>query len=202
MQIDNNWPWASFSLLFSLFLSFSLFFSLFLSFSLIFSFFLFFLYYIHDSVCLLLVSFSRSVPPVIINMGLHSPPPSFWTMLKNTALLVCDGFPFSMLIMMEVMVIMTMMIFFMKHRQRRNLLILSCSTRIVDSWLFKDQNSWFYSNRESTFWTTHDILEKYIPILLIRNNKMGHRINKMGTHFNKVGHRNSKGGHRNNKVGV
>ena len=41
-----------------------------------------------------------------------------------------------------------------------------------------------------------------ITILLIRNNKMGHRINKMGIHFNKVGHRNSKGGHRNNKVGV
>ena len=69
----------------------------------------------------------------------------------------------TMLIMMEVMVIMTMMIFFMQHRQRHNLLILFCSTRIVDSWLFKDQNSWFYSNRESTFWTTHDILEKTFP---------------------------------------
>ena len=63
-----------------------------------------------------------------------------------------------------------------KHRQRHNLLILFCLTRIVDSWLFKDKNSWFYSNRESTFWMANDILEMPNPILLIRNNK----INKMG----------------------
>ena len=42
----------------------------------------------------------------------------------------------------------------------------------------------------------------FVVSLLIRNNKMGHRINKMDIHFNKVGHRNSKVGHRNNKVGV
>ena len=75
------------------------------------------------------------------------------------------------------------------------------STQFVDSVLL-DKNCWFYSNRESTFWTADDILEIHVPTLLIRNNKMGHRINKMGIHFNKVGHRNSKGGHRNNKVGV
>ena len=39
MQIDNNWPWVSFSLFFYPFLPFSLFFSLFISFSLYFALF-------------------------------------------------------------------------------------------------------------------------------------------------------------------
>ena len=38
----------------------------------------------------------------------------------------------------------------------------------------------------------HAILELHIPILAMRNNKMGHRINKMWTLINKVGHRNVK----------
>ena len=57
--------------------------------------------------------------------------------------------------MMEVMVIMTIMIFFLQHRQRHDLMILFCSTRMVDSWLFKDQNSWFYLNRHMIFFMQH-----------------------------------------------
>ena len=38
----------------------------------------------------------------------------------------------------------------------------------------------------------HAILKLQVPILAMRNNKMGHRINKMWTLINKVGHRNVK----------
>ena len=38
----------------------------------------------------------------------------------------------------------------------------------------------------------HANLEQQVPILVMRNNKMGHRINKMWTLINKVGHRNVK----------
>ena len=51
-------------------------------------------------------------------------------------------------------------------------------------------------------WHSGNAHSHFVVSLLIRNNKMGHRINKMDIHFNKVGHRNSKVGHRNNKVGV
>ena len=66
------------------------------------------------------------------------------------------------------------------------------STRMVDSGIFIDKICWFYPNRESTFWTMHAILKLQVPILAMRNNKMGHRINKMWTLINKVGHRNVK----------
>ena len=66
------------------------------------------------------------------------------------------------------------------------------STRMVDSGIFTDKICWFYPNRESTFWTMHAILKLQVPILAMRNNKMGHRINKMWTLINKVGHRNVK----------
>ena len=74
----------------------------------------------------------------------------------------------------------------------REWLILLQSTRMVDSDICIDKIGWFYPNRESTFWTMHAILELHIPILAMRNNKMGHRINKMWTLINKVGHRNVK----------
>ena len=74
----------------------------------------------------------------------------------------------------------------------REWLILLQSTRMVDSGICIDKIGWFYPNRESTFWTMHAILELHIPILAMRNNKMGHRINKMWTLINKVGHRNVK----------
>ena len=74
----------------------------------------------------------------------------------------------------------------------REWLILLQSTRMVDSDICIDKIGWFYPNRESTFWTMHAILKLQVPILAMRNNKMGHRINKMWTLINKVGHRNVK----------
>ena len=66
------------------------------------------------------------------------------------------------------------------------------STRMADSGIFIDKICWFYPNRESTFWTMHAILKLKVPILAMRNIKMGHRINKMWTLINKVGYRNVK----------
>ena len=76
-------------------------------------------------------------------------------------------------------------------------------TLILGFWTTRNVDSNQIQNRHSVPpWHSGIADSHFVVSLLIRNNKMGHRINKMDIHFNKVGHRNSKVGHRNNKVGV
>ena len=91
------------------------------------------------------------------------------------------------------------------------LLIRFWLTRIVLS-VFIDKNRWFwvFERQEKLIllkhrinilyptWHSGNADSHFVVSLMIKNNKMGHRINKMGIHFNKVGHRNSKVGNRNN----